>query len=965
MLCIFQQAFSQTSPVHTPIIVEKDGVAFDGTAFFKFVIISGETTIWSNDGSSLFGEEPVDFVKHVVKQGKFEINLGNSPMKPLYKELLTVFPNTRLKIWINTGDGFYSLTETPFRLENNQFIELPNKKNMKLTKNKIQNSTDAAPLILSEEVIKEKIRKKESGGKHGKSAKYPGEAMKFRYMQRADKNGKIPFGALVAAKNHIDNMPVPKDAGIWTWSWLGPGNIGGRIRAILIHPTSTNTIWIGGVSGGIWKSTNGGSSWSPVDDFMANLAITSIVMDQGNYNVMYAATGEGFYNIDALPGAGIFKSTNGGTTWNQLASTNNTDFKWVNRLAHHPNADSSGYLYAVTRNPHRVWKTTDGGTTWVNILTTTSAAFDVRVHPNYHNRVIVGCRNDVYLSDDYGQSWTEHTTGAANKLPSVPGRCEVTFCPSVSSRIYVSMDRNSGEIWRSTDNGVTWSQQCTGYNYLGTQGWYNNTIWINPQLSNYLVVGGIDLWRSTDGGATLTKISDWHDYHNGGSENSAHCDHHIIIEHPDYDQSTNLKVYFGNDGGIQETNNVWTVSENSGWVNLANTTLGITQFYGGAAAPDGSIIVGGTQDNDKLRYKSSGSWSGTGNWYQATTGDGGFAAVNYTNTSIIYGEYALLKIKKSTNGGDSYSNAINGLEDAEDPTRALFIAPFSLDPNDPANLVAGGSRIWRTTDDAGNWSEIRSDIGGYWSGGTYYYYCCSAIDIDDGNSSRIWVGYQNGNVAMTTNAGTLWTRVDNNGIGLPDRYVTDIAINPINSNQVFVTFSGYNADNVWYTPDAGASWENRSGNAPNDLPALQVNSVRYYPSSSNWIYIGTDLGVFATEDRGTKWSITPRYSGNNEGPCNVEVAELFWQGDEYLIAATHGRGMYRCRPMKTIYVDKNAAPGGNGTAASPYQTVAEAVNAAGHGTTISIESGSYNESTIINLMKRGYIVATNGSVTIY
>jgi len=795
-------------------------------------------------------------------------------------------------------------------------------------------------------------------------ATHASEYFKFRRMSRADTEGHIPMDGLLNAKAHIDVMrSTTRDAGLWEWDWLGPSNIGGRIRAILPDPNNTNVIWIGSASGGIWKSTNSGSSWSPIDDFMTSLAITSLVFDPSSTSIMYAATGEGFGNSDALPGAGILKSIDGGNTWSQLASTNNGNFLFVNRLAAHPDSDSAGILYAVT-NSNRVYKTEDGGISWVEKLQTASDPVDVRVNITDNNEVIVGCKDDIYLSDDYGETWTLETSGAANKLPADAGRCEVTFCPSNANRIYVGMERNEGEIWRSDDNGTTWSLINTGSEYMGDQGWYNNTIWVNPANSSSLIVGGVDLYRSTDAGASLTKISDWRDYHNGGSANSAHADQHCIIEAADYLNSSNPVVYFGNDGGIQKTNNVWTVTANSGWENLANTSLGITQFFGGAAAEDGSIIVGGTQDNDKLRYKSSGTWSGNNNWYQSSTGDGGYAAINNNNTSLVYGSYTRLKIKKSTDGGNSYSNSYSGIGDAGDKLRALFISPFSMDPNDPSILIAGGSRIWRTTDHAANWTEIREE-GTYTNGnGSVVFYICSAIDIDDGSSARIWVGYNNGHIAFTTNTGTDWDRVDNNGVGLPDRYVTDIAINPNNSNQVFVTFGGYEPDNVWYTPDAGNTWVNRSGTAPYNLPVLQVNTVRFHPSNSNWVYIGTDLGVFATQDKGSNWSVVTNY-GENEGPVNTEVSELFWQGDEFLIAATHGRGMYRTAgPPYKIYVDVNAMAGGTGTQSSPFNTVAKAADVAGPGATISIESGTYDESEIITFQNQGYIIITNGGVII-
>ncbi len=800
-------------------------------------------------------------------------------------------------------------------------------------------------------------------------ATHAAEYLKYRRMSREDANGNIPMDGLIKAKQHVDKMAnQTKDAGLWEWDWLGPTNIGGRIRTILPSRTNSDIIWVGSASGGIWKTVNGGATWTPVNDFLPSLSISSLVFDPSTTTVMYAATGEGFGNSDALPGAGIFKSVDAGVTWTQLPSTNNDDFKYVNRLAAHPNPDSAGIIYAVT-NANNVYKTTDSGVSWDIKLNTGSDPTDIRISTINHNEIIVGTKSEVYLSLDYGETWAEQTTGAANKLPGDGGRCEVTFCPSNANRIYVSMDRNLGEIWRSDDNGTTWTRRNTGTNYFGGapgQGWYDNTIWVNPQNSSRLIVGGVDLFRSTDGGSTLTQISRWQDYHNGGDANSAHADQHFIVEARDYDQTTNPVVYFGNDGGIQMTENVWTASTNSGWTNLANSSLGITQFFGGAASDDGSIIVGGAQDNDKLRYKSSGAWSGPNAWYQAQTGDGGYAAVNYNNPSIVYGSYIRLGIKKSTDGGDSYVNSNSGITDAGNRFRSLFISPFSMDPNNPAKLVAGGSRIFRTIDHAANWTQIRADIG-QWPGSSHYYKC-SAIDIDKGNSAIIWVGYENGEVAMTSDTGAIWNKVDINGVGLPDRYVTDIAINPNNSNQVFVTFGEYEPDNIWYTPDAGQTWENRSGTAPNDLPALQVNTVRVHPANGNWVYIGTDLGVFASEDKGVNWSVktNPNYGGTgHEGPVNTEVSELFWQGDEFLIAATHGRGMYRTGgPVYKIYVNSNAAAGGDGSQERPFQTVEEAATVAGPGSFIYIEAGVYDESSIILLMNKGFVVATNGNVII-
>jgi hypothetical protein len=944
---------AQTSGVLSQDLVMKDGKLFSGKADFKFAIVSDQRTLWSNDGSSIDGSEPKTSVLLDVTKGVYSVELGSAEMKPLFYELLKFFPNPHLVTWVASENGFVEFSKQAIDPKIVDWLDTENEKAILLKK------SQPAPGVV--EWANNDVKEKKPDNEQKEATNAEGY-MNFRRMQRADANGKIPMDGLVNAQRHISGMPKPKDAGLWNWEWLGPSNIGGRIRAIAINPLSTNTIFIGGAGGGLWKSTNGGSSWSVVDDFLPSLAITSIVYDPTNNSIMYASTGEGFYNFDALPGAGIFKSTNGGTTWTQLASTNNTDFTWVNRIAHHP--DSTGVLYAATKEPHRVWKTIDGGTTWTSLLSATYAVCDIRVSTHgTHNNLVAGCwgygsaswtnSGEVYTSNNWGKTWTQQTTGAANKMPSWPQRCEVSFCPNNSNWIYVVCGKSNGEVWRSDDLGSTWTLRGTPA-HMGTQQWYDNCIWVDPTNSNRLVVGGIDNWRSTDGGATFTRISDWHDYHNNGSANSAHADNHIIINHPGYDGSTNKIVFFGNDGGIQKATDILTVSQNSGWTNLAGTTLGITQFHGGAAAPDGSFIIGGTQDNDHIRYKPSGAWSGSGGWYQAETGDGGRAAVDFSNTANQYSEYTNLVIEKSTNSGDSWFNSYTGITDAG-TDNALFISPFVMDPNASNRLIGGSLSIWRTTNSAANWSSIRASAGAK----------CSAIDIADGNSDIIWVGYEDGHVAKTTtgtNAAPTWTRVDNNATALPNRYVTDIAINPSNHSEVYVTFGGYNVDNVWFTDDAGASWQNRSGTAPNELPALQVNTVKVHPLSSNWIYIGTDLGVFASEDKGVNWSVDPRYSAqNNEMPANAEVAELFWQGDYYLIAATHGRGMYRAQPMIIIYVDKLAAPGGNGSAAAPFQTVTEAVNVSGRSTIISIKSNTYDEAGQIIFTKKGMIYSTNGA----
>jgi PKD repeat protein len=724
----------------------------------------------------------------------------------------------------------------------------------------------------------------------------------FRVLRMMDEHGKIPPDGLMQALEHRKHVggdedlfpvapdpstnvptsgtPDPLAAGLQTngWTWLGPGNIGGRVRSILIHPTATNTMWCGGVDGGVWKTTNSAASWFPLNDFMANLAVSCMVMDPADPNTIYAGTGEPTYNADAIRGAGIFKTTNGGATWFQLSATANSSYLYVSRLSIDPN--NSQIMLAATRSG--IFRTVNGGTNWTQPSSTEMN--DVDFHPTDSSLAIASGRaGNAFYSTNGGLTWFAATglTGA---------RVEVAYCRSSPNVVYASVDNSSGQLYSSSDGGHTYALRNTGNNFLSAQGWYDNALWTDPTTTNIVIVGGLDTWRSTDGGATLTKISQWF-----SAPNSAHADHHFIVNHPGFDGVNIRTVYFCNDGGVYRANNVYSVSLTSGWQEL-NNNLGITQFYGGAGNTNSGVIVGGTQDNGDLRYTPAG---GTEGWIAWNGGDGGFSASDRTDQNYFYGEYVYLQIHRSANGAASGSDIYSGIPDAG--TAANFIAPFILDPNSPSVLLAGGSNLWRTANAKASppiWTNIKA--------GTNTTSYISAIAVAPGNSDIIWVGHNNGNVYSTTNgtaASPTWT---SRTTGLPGRFCSRIAITPGNPNSVYATFGGYNSGNVWRTINGGASWINITAN----LPAAPVNSIVIAPADTNTLYIGTDVGVFGTSDNGAHWST------GNDGPANVAVDELFWMGPK-LIAVTHGRGMFSITPLiggVNLVANGASISGGNGNA---------------------------------------------------
>ena len=325
-----------------------------------------------------------------------------------------------------------------------------------------------------------------------------------------------------------------------------------------------------------------------------------------------------------------------------------------------------------------------------------------------------------------------------------------------------------------------------------------------------------------------------------------------------------------------------------------NNNLGITQFYGAAGNASSGVIVGGTQDNGTLRYTGD-----TEKWDEVFGGDGGWSAADPTDPDYFYGEYVYLQIHRSTNGGASANYIYSGISDAGGC--ANFIAPFILDPNDPNRMLAGGCSLWRSNNVKAavpSWTSIKpSFVGSTWEKSI------GAVAAAEGNSDIIWVGHNNGRVYKTTNgsnASPSWTQMDLNTPNLPNRMVLRITIDPRDHDIVYVTFAGFSADNIWRTADGGATWSDITGSGATGLPDVPVRSLVIDPDYAEYLYVGTEVGIFASEDSGATWALP------QDGPANVSVDELFWM-DTKLVAATHGRGLYMADLAK-IKVTKTASP---------------------------------------------------------
>ena len=749
----------------------------------------------------------------------------------------------------------------------------------------------------------------------------PAAAVMFRQLQWKNERGSYRVNGFVEAKAHADAMRararasqfpaagaslasgtsmegaasgpgplLPAAAGIGrnSWTWLGPGNIGGRVRSLVIDPTNPDVMFAGGVAGGLFTTTTGGESWAPVDDFMANLAVSTIVMRPGLPTTLFAGTGEGFYNTDGIRGAGVFTSTDGGVTWTQLPATATANWWYVNRLAISPNA---GVMLAATRTG--IFRSTNGGVSWTN--TTPTEMTYVAFHPTDSSRAIAsGYAGNAYMSTNGGASWT-----AATGLPGGAfTRVELAYARGNPAIVYASVDVNGGSIYKSTSGGASFSAVFNGApDYLGGQGWYGNALWVDPTNEFTLIVGGIDLWKSTDGGVSLTQISNW-----AASPASPHADQHAIVEHPGFNGISNTRVWFTNDGGIYGTDKVYTAGGGSapytsGW-SAFNNNLGITQFYGAGGSPSTGVILGGTQDNGTLKYSPA---TGTA-WTTEFGGDGGASAVDPFNSDNLYGEYSYGAVHRSTDGGAS-ADWINGvawngtqyeckpfpyaIADSCGAARANFVAPLILDPNDSNRLFVGGASLWRTNDattpnttaTGPRWANVKEPAGT----GNYI----STIAVAAGDANAIWVGHNGGQLFRTTNGtadAPTWTAV---GAGtLPNRFVTRVRVDPTDANTVYATYGGFSGPNVWRTTDGGTSWVSASGSDVTGLPAAPVRDIAISALDPRTLYAATEVGIFSSQDSGGTWTVP------QDGPANVSVEELFWMGPS-LVAVTHGRGLFK------------------------------------------------------------------------
>ncbi len=704
--------------------------------------------------------------------------------------------------------------------------------------------------------------------------------------------GYVPYERILVAfrqmMQRMEGMPEGRVAGAIPgieWVERGPNNVGGRTRAMMVDPNDPTgrTLWAAGVGGGLWKTLNitvPQPVWTPVNDLFANIAITTLAYNPLNTQEMYFGTGEGFFNADAIRGLGIWKSTDGGNTWNQLASTNNSNFYYVQRLAIHP---VTGHIYAATRTG--LYRSQNGGSTWTKVLGAGTGAVSDRIAD-----VEIAADHSIYASAGLFQtdgvyksttgnagSWTKLNTGT-NGFPATGiQRIEIACAPSNAQVVY-AMAQGSGNglggIYRSSDGGATWTSlplptdadPGIGSDITRNQAWYDLTIAVDPNNENTVLIGGIDLFKSTNGGNTWQQISHWY---GGFGFQEVHADQHWIYFHPG---SSNV-IYFGNDGGVYYTSNGTAamptiVSKNSGY--------NVTQFYACAMHPaaHSDYFLAGTQDNGSHLFR----FPGLNSTIEVTGGDGCFTHIDQDQPQFQWTSYVYNNYFRSTNCGQVWTYISFG-------NTGSFVNPTDYD--NVSNILyaahSSGHYLRWTNPQSGNTTQTVNI--------TNFGSTISHIAVSPNTPNRVFFGLNNGRVVRVDNAHTIasgsagaWL---NNGAGMPSGSISCIAIENGNDNHLLVTYSNYGVNSVWETTNGGSTWINLDNSS---LPDMPIRWALFNPLNASQALLATELGVWSTSFINGATTI---WAPSNQGFANTRVDMLkIRSSDRLIIAATHGRGLY-------------------------------------------------------------------------
>ncbi|MBV6479075.1 MAG: hypothetical protein HGGPFJEG_01836 [Ignavibacteria bacterium] len=668
--------------------------------------------------------------------------------------------------------------------------------------------------------------------------------------QRAFPFDEIPHEEYLSSidyvKNEMSFYEMDYPAG---WTLVGPTNIEGRVTCLAIHPVNPQIIYTGTANGGLWKSTNFCQSWVSVFDNQNTSSIGALAIDPQNPLVIYCGTGEANSLRSYYPGTGIYKSTDGGESW----SLSGLDSSFtIGNISINPFNSNEVYVAAGgwtrRKNPQRgIYKSSDAGQTWQRklFISDSVSAIDVLVDPNNGSRIYGamwerlrredyikygGQYSGLFVSTNSGENWTQ-LGGGFPVNDATLGRISLDISKANSQIIYAltaAANGNSRGLYKSTNWGGSWTLINASAAPSSNYAWFNRICKADPSNAEKLFCGGLNMYLSTNGGTGFSTIAE------------SHVDHHAVAFAP----SNSNYIAVGNDGGID-------YSTNGGSTWLYSNSLPITQFYAGDIDfSNPSVLMGGAQDNGT--NKTTGS---VGGWFSVYGGDGFYCLVDYTNSQRVYASSQNGGLVRSINGGSSFSGATSGL----DLNYTNWMTPYVMDKNNPLVLYCGTYKIHKTTNGMQSWTPISPDLanghrgnlgtittvdvsksnpnvvycgtddanvwvttngGTNWtkinSGLPYRWVTRVAIHPDSANVCYVTLsGYKvdstGSHIFRTSNYGATWFSIRGN---LPDAPVNDIIIDPANTNVLYIATDV----NVMVTENLGSNWNILSMGIPSNVP---------------------------------------------------------------------------------------------------------------------------------------------------
>lgn len=755
-----------------------------------------------------------------------------------------------------------------------------------------------------------------------KSPDQPDMAAFQEYLMTADPvTETVPKERLMDAYRETRSLEneanTSRNEGLMSWETSG-SNMGGRTRAMMFDPNDSQSekVWAGGITGGLWYTndiTNTYEQWVPVGDFWSNLAISCITYDPNNTETFYVGTGEAqtariIYRASSGVGAGIFVSHNAGENWEQLATTENFDY--ITDIAVR-NENGISAIYAcvasgtyegvdhISNPSDGVFRSIDGGETWEQVLPLIPTTMndepytpaDIEIAAN--GRIYVGTMENLngkggatilYSDSGLAGSWTiydEYNQTISNEsYYKIPARTLVASSPSDPNIVYAQFAAgyNNGFIYyrgrymaKSDDSGENWSEISIPNDEWSTLAWHAFVLKVDPTDPDAVYTGGLDLYKSKNGGDSWLHISDWAQMYYGGGDNYVHADQHCIKFRP----GTPTFALFSSDGGIFMTE---TANYSSPVFIERNQGFGTLQFYSCSMKPTpfSKYYIGGLQDNGTLFHKGQPLDIDD----MIDGGDGAYCFWDQDNasvyiTSVYYNQYT------------SYDNEYAA--DNFGGNSGTFISPADYDYKEnilysnACDFFGGNAdRLLRSSGIPYNVQDNMINLGTGIS--VPFSHICNSNFAPDGTTT-LFVGSASGRLYKVTNAESNPETTEIGSNDFPTANLSCVAIGE-DEDHLLVTFSNYGVSSVWYTEDGGQSWIEKESN----LPDMPIRWALIHPENTDQALLATEIGVWWTN---TLKHETTIWTPANDGMANVRVDMLKWRnGDDIVLAATHGRGLF-------------------------------------------------------------------------